>query len=154
MLPSGIEPPTSPLPRVCSTTELRQQDQTREAKRSTRVNGAAIATAWRQAQAANSNFAWIGTQGPFGSARIRLILSHERQDRNRPAEPQTGDRGPGETAPRTRRRKTQGKSFETQTAGARPPFGPGRRNKWTACRKNGRIVMFRPRSIEASRKIP
>ncbi len=32
VLPSGIEPPTSPLPRVCSTTELRQQDQTREAE--------------------------------------------------------------------------------------------------------------------------
>ena len=29
VLPSGIEPPTSPLPRVCSTTELRQQDQER-----------------------------------------------------------------------------------------------------------------------------
>ena len=32
VLPSGIEPPTSPLPRVCSTTELRQQDQIRASR--------------------------------------------------------------------------------------------------------------------------
>jgi hypothetical protein len=29
VLPSGIEPPTSPLPRECSTTELRQRPRNR-----------------------------------------------------------------------------------------------------------------------------
>jgi hypothetical protein len=38
VLPSGIEPPTSPLPRECSTTELRQH-QCRAAATTSSVGG-------------------------------------------------------------------------------------------------------------------